>query len=502
MVALIDSLMEAGRLLFTWPTIGWMVLGLLIGIIAGALPGIGASLGMAIVLPLTLPLSGIDALVLLVSIYSGAMYGGSISAILLNVPGTGGAAATTFDGYPMTRRGESVTALSISATSSALGGSISLVTLLLLSPFLIELVLAFGSPEYFVIAILGLSMITIVAQTSLIKGLVAGAFGMLLATVGMAPTYPQLRYTFGSLALYDGLNFIAVLIGLFAISEMLKLASEEGSIAKGEFELSGNRFTGIKEVVRKPIKTIKSAFIGMGVGAIPGAGSSIANFVSYAEGMRSSNKPETFGEGNPEGIIATEASNNGSIGGSLIPTLAFGIPGSGATAVLLGGLIMHGLRPGPTLFSEEIHLTYTLLLSILIGNIAIFIVGVFVVTRFSYITTLDTNIVIPMVVVLAFLGGITLRNNWTDIITILVLGIIGYYMVQYDYSIIAFVLGVILGPIAEENIHRSLQLSGGSWGIFINRPISLIMVLMLIVIIFGPVFKPYLQSAIERVSKG
>lgn len=496
----LESMSVAIDLLFSWPTIGWMVLGVCLGIIAGALPGIGASLGMAIILPLTLPMAGLDALVLLVGVYSGAMYGGSISAILVNVPGTGGAAATTFDGYPMTRQGLAVTALSISATASALGGSIALVTLIIMSPFLIELVLAFGSPEYFVVAILGLSMISIVAKTSMLKGMIAGAFGMLLATVGMAPTFPQLRYTFGSLALYDGLSFVAILIGLFAISEMLKLASEEGGISKGEFGLTGSRLDGVKKTVARPVKTLKSAYIGMAVGAIPGAGSSIANFVSYAEGMRSAKDPDSFGKGNPEGVLSTEASNNGSIGGSLIPALAFGIPGSGATAVLIGGLIMHGLRPGPTLFSDEIHITYALLLSILVGNIVILAVGLFVVTRLSYVTTVDTNIIIPMVTVLAVLGGITLRNNWIDVASILILGIIGYYMVKNGYSIIAFVLGVILGPIAEENLHRSLQLSGGSWEIFLTRPMSLIMIVMMFGILFGPALSPYAKRLSERVA--
>lgn len=499
MVDIISALAEAAGLLFSWPTIGWMVLGLLIGIVVGALPGIGASLGMAIILPLTLPLSGINALILLVGIYGGAMYGGSISAILLNVPGTGGSAATTFDGYPMTRDGKAVTALTLAATSSAFGGTISTLTLIALSPFLVEFVLAFGSPENFVIAILGLSMIAIVAKSSMGKGLLSGAFGMLLGTIGMAPTFPQQRYTFGSLALYEGLNFIAILIGLFAISEMLKLSGEEGSIAKGDFDLLGNRMEGVITVLKHPFKAMKSAWIGMAIGAIPGAGSSIANFVSYAEGMRSSKDPDSFGEGNAEGIIATEASNNGSIDGSLVPALAFGIPGSGATAVLIGGLIMHGLRPGPTLFSESLHITYTMYLSVLVGNVVIFLVGVFVITRFSYLTKINTNILIPMVTVLAFLGGFTLRNNWIDILTILVLGILGYYMIKNNYSIIALVLGAILGPIAEENLHRSLQLGGGSWEIFFTRPISLVMIVMLVLVLLGPILGPYFRQMMGTI---
>jgi putative tricarboxylic transport membrane protein len=497
MVAIISSLIEAAGILFSWPTIGWMVIGLLLGIIVGALPGVGASLGMAIALPLTLPLDGINALIFLIGIYGGAMYGGSISAILLNVPGTGGSAATTFDGYPMTRQGEAVTALTVGAVASSVGGTVSTLTLIALSPFIVEFVLAFQSPEYFVVAVLGLGMIAIVARSSIGKGLLSGLIGMLIGTVGIAPTRPVQRYTFGQLSLYNGVNFIAILIGLFAISEMIKLATEKGSISKKETDFSGSKLDGIKLVLTHPIKTAKSAWIGMSIGAIPGAGSSIANFISYAEGMRSADEPDTFGDGNPQGVIATEASNNGSIDGSLVPALAFGIPGSGATAVLIGGLIMHGLRPGPALFSDSLHITYTMYLSVLVGNIVIILVGVLVITRMSYITTINTRILIPMVTVLAFLGGFAIRNNWVDILTILAMGILGYYMVRSNYSIIALVLGAILGPIAEENLQRSLQLSGGSWDIFFTRPISLVMVIMLAMVLFGPVIGPRIRELVN-----
>lgn len=493
-MGVVGTLIEAIHILFSWPVFGWMILGVLLGIVVGALPGIGAALGMAIVLPFTFPLDRISALVLLIGIYTGAMYGGSIAAILINTPGTGGAAATTFDGYPMTRKGLATTALSISATASAIGGGLSLLTLILISPLLIELVLLFGSPEYFLMAILGLSMITIVAKTSIVKGLVAGAFGMLLATIGIAPSTGESRYTFGLFALYDGLSFVAVLIGLFAISEMIKLAAEQSSIATNDLEMGGGITNGIKEVFYHPICTIKSGYIGMAIGAIPGAGASVANFIAYGEASRSSKNSDEFGTGCSEGVIASEASNSGTIGGSLIPTLSFGIPGSAATAVLLGGLIMHGLQPGPHLFKEELHITYSLFLAVLLGNIIILLTGILAITRMSYLTRINTNKIIPVVIVLAFLGGIALRTNWIDVITVLILGILGYYMVRNNYSIIAFVLGVILGPIAEENLLRSLQISGGSWNIFVTQPISFLLMILIVVILFGPFVKTALAK--------
>ncbi|THE65970.1 hypothetical protein D8Y22_04660 [Salinadaptatus halalkaliphilus] len=487
-------LAEAAQVLFSWPTIGWVVLGILLGIIAGALPGVGSSMGMAIVLPLTLPLSPVNAIVLLVSMYSGAMYGGSIAAILVNVPGTGGAAATTLDGYPMSKQGKAVQALAMSATASATAGFLAVLTLLLFSPILIEVVLMFGSPEFFLMAAFGLAMITVVVQGSIVKGLVAGAFGLMLTTIGIAPNSPELRYTFDSLALYDGLDFIAALIGMFAIAEMIKLAAKKGGIADTGVDMSGNRLSGVRKTFSHPITVVKSGYMGMLIGAIPGAGATVSNFFAYGEAMRASDDPETFGKGNPLGVISAEASNNGTIGGSLIPTLAFGIPGSGSTAVLLGGLLMHGLRPGPDLFDAELMTTYTFLLALLIGNVFILLAGVFLITRAGRITQIDTHVLIPAIIVLSVVGGYSLRTNWADVATVLVLGILGYIMVKKDYSIIAFVLGVVLGPIAEENLMRSLQLSDGSYMIFLTRPISLLIVILIFVVIFGPFLKPWLSK--------
>ncbi|ELY56298.1 hypothetical protein C491_15162 [Natronococcus amylolyticus DSM 10524] len=491
-----EVFIEAVQLVFSWPTIFWVMAGLIIGIVVGALPGLGASLGMAILLPLTLPLGGIDAIVLLIGIYSGAMYGGSIAAILINAPGTSAAAATTFDGYPMSRQGEAVTALSLSATSSALAGFITVTAIILLSPILIDFVLMFGSPERFLIAILGLSMITIVARGSMVKGLIAGFFGLSLTAIGSAPMTGDVRYTFGYFPLYEGLSFIAALIGLFAVAEMLKLANETGGISKKEFEVTGDVFGGVKTVLDHPVTLVKSAFIGTGIGSIPGAGSTVSNFIAYTEAVRASEDSESFGKGNPIGVIASESSNNGTIGGSVIPAIAFGIPGSAATAVLIGGLIMHGLVPGPDLFDPDANLdvTYALFISLLIGNVLILVLGLGLVTRAGILTKIDTDYIIPMIIVLSFLGSFALNNGrWVDAITIVGLGVIGYYMKRYDYSIIAFVLGIVLGSIAEENLHRSLILGEGTVPVFFTEPLSIVIVVLIAVILFAPIVKPWLE---------
>lgn len=484
----VGAIGEALAIIFSWPTMGWVLLGIFLGLIFGAIPGLGATLGLAVLLPLTLPLDGIDAILFLIGIYNGALYGGSIPAILINVPGTPSAAATTFDGYPMSKKGEAINALTISATSSAVGGIISVIALVALSPILIEIILAFGTPEYFLLAILGLAMIALVSQTSLTKGIISGFFGLLLSTIGIASIAPRQRYTFDSLLLYEGLNYVAALLAMFAIAEMFRLAGQRGSIAEVSGGLSGEKLPAILDSVKNYSVLIKGALIGVIIGMIPGSGGSVSNFIAYGEGIRSADDPESYGQGNSKGVMIAESCNNATIGGALVPTFAFGIPGSGTTAVLLGGLVMHGIRPGPSLFDENLYITFSAFIALFIGALLIFLIGVFLITRASYITTIDTNILIPIVLVLSVVGGFAVRSNWIDVATLLALGVIGYYMKKHNYSVIAFVLGFILGPIAEENLFRSLQISDGSYSIFVTEPLSLLLVLLTIFILIGPYF--------------
>ncbi len=496
----IGAFFEGLSIAVSWPVIGFMVLGLLLGIILGALPGIGSPVGMAIVLPLTLPLDATSAIILLVAIYSGAMFGGSIAAILINAPGTESAAATTLDGYPMSKNGLAKNALAIATTASALNGFLAAIVLVLISPVLIQVVLAFGSPEYFLLAILGISLITIVTEGSMVKGLVAGALGLMISTIGTAILTARPRYTFGQFGLYDGIDFVAALIGMFAFAEMMKLAAKK-SIADADIEIAGSIKDGILTVFRYPKTTLKSGLIGMGIGMVPGSGATTSTFVAYAEEARSSAADGKFGEGDPRGVIAPEAANNPTVSGSLVPTLSFGIPGSGSTAVLLGGLLMHGLRPGPVLFGDQLQITYALFISLFLGNVVILAVGLTLIPYASKITQLDTNIIIPMVVVLSYAGAFTLNRNWFDVGAVILLGILGYYMVKNNYSIIAFVLGIVLGPIAEENFFRSLQISGGEYTIFIdpiNQPLSFILSLAIFAILAGPFLKPKLDSLLNR----
>jgi putative tricarboxylic transport membrane protein len=488
----VSSFLEGLSIVLTPETFLFVLLGILVGIFVGSIPGIGPSIGMVLLLPFTLLVEPIHGLIFLIAIFNGSMYGSSIPAILLNAPGAAGSAATTFDGYQLSKKGEAVSALSTSAVSSSLGGLIAGTILILITPILIPVVLLFGSPEYFLVAFLGLVLISVVSRGSMVKALMAGSFGVLLTTVGVS-TSGQPRYTFDSLLLYDGFSFIAVLIGLFAVTEMIKLSEKEGSIAQDTMEMGGRKLVGFKNVAKRPVLLIKSSLIGLGIGAVPGSGASVANFVAYAEAVRSYPSLK-FRTGIIEGIIAPEASNNSVVSGALIPTLSFGIPGSGATAVLLGGLLLHGVRPGPPLFDEQLHLTYAMFITLLVGALIIMAIGLTIITRLSIITRIDTDIIIPVIIVLSALGGIALRNNWLDVVTVMGMGVLGYYLVENDYSIIALVLGSVLGRTVERNFLRSLiVVDGEPYMILVSSPIAILVTIAIVFILVTSNIKPMLN---------
>ncbi len=469
----------------------WLVTGVVIGIVVGAIPGVGSVLGMSIVLPLTIPFGGTEANILLISIFSGAMYGSSISAIILRVPGTAAAAATLLDGYPITERGEPRYALALSAVSSALGGSLTMILLFLLIPFLTPLVLLFGSPQIFLVSIFGILMIGMIAsQGSFVKGFTAGMFGILIMTIGLAPATPGTRFTLDSMLLYNGLDFVVILIGMFAIGEMLR-ASDLKETDLTDVTNGGSVFEGIRTSIKNYYLLIKSGLIGMGIGAIPGAGSSASNFFSYAEAVRSSSNPEEFGTGKAEGVIAAEASNNGTVAGSIMPVIAFGVPGSAATAVLLAGFILHGITPGPDLFGDQLDFTYSLIFALLLGNVLILFAGLTIVPYVGqYISNLRMDAIIPVVVVLSTIGAYTMRTNWIDLLTIFVFGVMAYYMYRYDYSVIAMVIGAVLASVIEVNLNRTLVLGDWSPIIFLESPVSI----AIIVIMGSFILLPFLQN--------
>lgn len=502
MSAVLDGLIPAMDLILTPGVLVFLLVGVALGILVGATPGIGPPVGIALILPLTLPLERWEAFALLFSLYIGAMYGGAVSAIILNVPGTPGAIASTFDGYPLSRQGKALYALTISVLASSFGTVIAGVLLIISAPILVSVVLLFGTPEYALIAIFGLTIIPLVSQASTGKSLLAAAFGVLISTIGIAPMTPTPRFALGLFELYDGFAFVALLLGVFAISEMIKLSAFEGSIS-GESEgyLDEDVDTPVVEhlqdLLDHPVTYIKATLLGLVIGFVPAAGGSVSNIVAYAEEKRSASDSETFGTGNIKGLIASEAANSGTIAGSLVPVLAFGIPGSATSAIILGGLLMHGLQPGPGLFTNDISVSMATFLAIAIGGVFLLLVGLVTVRKASYLTTVDVHLIAPIVIVLCFLGSYALNINYLDVFAAVAAGFLSYLMLKYDYSLVAFIMGLILGPIIEENVHRSFQLGG--LDVFVHSPLSTALVVLTLLSLLGPpgrvLYENYVKGA-------
>ena len=483
---------EALSMIFTLQVIAALIAGLLIGVVLGSLPGIGGILGMAIILPFTVEMDGLSAIIGLIAIYLGAMYGGAVSAILFNIPGTNAAVATTLDGYPLSKKGHAEEALTISALSSAIGGILAGIALLLTFPYLSPLLDLFGTPQKFLVAFLGIAILPLIARGSQFKSIFAASFGLLITTIGLAPMNLQMRYSFGSTFLESGIDFIAIIIGLFAVTEMALLAGKDRSNISGEnkesFSIEWNEAKKGGEYISNNIfPIIKSSFIGTTVGMIPGAGAAISTFVSYSEAVRSSNKPESFGEGNRLGLLSAEGANNATAIGSLIPVLAFGIPGSSASAVILGGMILHGVVPGPVLFSSEAAFLQSLFLATILLSLFVAVTGIFGVRYLSYVTKIDKQIIIPVVIIFSITGATTLNLNPVDILTAAIFGIIGYLFKKYNYPVISLLLGAILGGIMETTLFRSLQL--GTPAEVFGDPVSLVLIIFIITLLLLPHIK-------------
>jgi putative tricarboxylic transport membrane protein len=499
----VDKFIESIVLVFDIETLAIILLSLVISVIFGALPGLGGSIAMALFLPITLLFEGHQALIFLIMMYNGAMYGGSISAILMNVPGTAAAAASTLDGYPLTKSGRSYEALVLSALSSGIGGILADILAVGMIFLIIPIILFLSTSDIFLITLLGITLIAFVSEGSVAKGILAGMFGLLISTIGIAPGIPNLRYTFGFLSLYDGLSFLAILIGVFALAEMLQLISTgSGTISEVEVTSTTSRMELVRYYFRQRTIIIKSTIIGLVVGAIPGSGAAVSNFAAYAEQIRSDSGPSDeselpYGEGNRKGLIAAEGANNSTVDGSVLPTIAFGIPGSGATALLLGGMILHGFVPGPSMVDENLAVTISIFVALFVGSVTILFFGIIFVTKLDYLTKIDVDYIIPFVVVLSFYGTYAFRVNTVDILTVFAFGILGYYMKKYDYSIIALIIGVILGPIAERNFIRALQIGDGSYVSIIDSPLSFLLFVMVIVVVVSSTIGPMLIRRIK-----
>ncbi len=466
-----------GSVLLDWHVMLAVFIGVAGGIAVGALPGLTATMGVALLVPFTFGRPPTESLAMLLGIYCGGMYGGSISAILLRTPGTPAGAATVLEGYPMGQRGEAGRALAMALFSSFCGGMVGALVMTFLSPYVAGIALEFSYVEYFALALFGLSVIISISGTSIIKGIMSGFFGLLLATVGMDPISGFPRFIFGQMDLMEGPSFIPTLIGLFAVAELFSNIEKMGVTERIKAKI-GQFFPSWADIKVSLPNIIKSSLIGTGVGSVPGAGGDIAAFVSYAEAKRSSRHPEKFGTGLIEGVAATESSNNACSGGAMIPLLSLGVPGDAVTAVLLGAFVIQGLQPGPLLYKEHLDVVYNVFSSMIVANIAMLIVGAVGIRFFARIIGVQKEILIPVIFVLSLVGSYAMRQNVFDVYLTIGFGVIGYLMQRYHYPLSPILLALILGPMAEANLRRSMVVSDGDWHILFSRPIAVGLMLL------------------------
>ena len=466
-------------------TQGWAIpaafAGVVWGIFGGALPGISPSIAMALLLPFTYGMDPIPAVVLLAAVYVGAEYGGSIPAILIRTPGTNSAMATIIDGYEMSRQGRGGEALGISLVSGLVGGLFGLVVLALFTEPLARVALAFTPPAYFALGVLGLSVVASLSGGSLVKGLIAALLGLMIATVGTDPVSGVSRFTFGEPELLGGIRPILVMVGLFAVSELLIQVGQpdwaKASARDTRMKLPG--WTTWKRMVRP--HSI-GAVIGTIEGVTPGAGGTIAAFMSYNEARRWSKHPEEFGHGSVEGVAAPEAANNVVTATALVPLLSLGIPGSNSAAILLGGFLIHGLQPGPMLFERNPEVVYGLYGGLLVANIAMLLVGLVILTPCLWLVNRPKPYLIAFILALVVSGIYSIEQSFFDVGLTLAAGVLGYAMRWLGLPFLPMVLGVVLGYLVESNYRRSLVLSGGDHAVFLQDKVSLALLLLAVLL--------------------
>ena len=462
--------------------------GVALGIIIGCLPGLSAAMGVALMLPLTFSMPADTGLIVLGAIYFGAIFGGSISAILIHTPGTPASAATAIEGYQMTLQGKAGKALATACWSSFWGGLLSCISLYFFAPLLAQLALKFMSAEKFWLGIFGLTIIAGVSSKSIVKGLMSGAMGLIISTIGLDPIDGTKRFMFGQAFLAEGINTTCALIGLFSMSQVFILAEKEIKKRAKAAKFS-DKITLTREERRKIRPTIiRSWIMGNIIGILPGAGASIACFLGYNSAKQFSKTKEEFGHGAIEGVAGSEAANNAVTGGSLIPMLTLGIPGESVTAVLMGGLIIQGLAPGPELFTKHAAMTYTFFAGFVLVQFFMLAIGTLGCRGFAQISRLSDAILIPCVTVLCVIGSYAIHRNMSDVVVMIIFGVLGYLMRKFDLNTAAVVLALILGPISEKGLRGALRVSGGDIGCLFQSPVSWVLIILSIIGIFSPFF--------------
>jgi putative tricarboxylic transport membrane protein len=454
-----------------------LVLGSFFGIIIGAIPGLTATMGIALLIPFTFGMTPITGIVMLLGIYTGAIYGGGIASILIKTPGTPAAAATVFDGYPMAQKGLAGKAIGIATISSGIGGTFTALCLAFFAPILANFALRFSAPEYFALALFGLSVTITLSGRSPVKGFISGLLGLLIAMIGLDPMGGFPRFTFGLVELSGGISFVPMLIGLFALSEGFRQV---------EVILTAPKVSAVLKDILPTLTDLKGCMpaylracpIGLIVGITPAIGADTSAFLSYAETKRASKHPETFGTGEPAGVAAAQCGENASTGGDVLPMITLGIPGDAATAVLMGALTIHNLQPGPMLFQNHPETVHQIFAGMISANVVFVILGLLFARFFAQVINIDRKFLVPLIFIACLVGSYAINNVLYDLVICAVFGFIGYIMVRYDFPVAPMVLAQILGGMMESNYRRAMTMSRGDPTIFLRRPITVVILVL------------------------
>lgn len=494
------ELLSTGMSIVLNPTTFIMLAGgTILGVIFGAMPGVSASMAVALALPFAYSMKPVISIAFLVSVYCASITGGGITAILFKIPGTPSSAPTTFDGYPMAQRGEAGKALGFSLVASAFGGMVAAFAMALVSPQLAAVALQFGPSELFAVSFLGLSVLSCLDSDNIVKTLISGLLGLLLACVGMDPMLGIARYTWGNSTLLSGIEMIPVMIGLFAVTEVLKQTVKPKKIDTQKDSSAGDQTMGsvvpkFSEIWATKFTMIRSSIIGTIVGILPGAGATIASFLSYAIEKKVSKHPEKLGTGIPDGIVASEAANNAATGGSMVPLLSLGIPGGNAAAIMMTALVIQGVQIGPMLVKTQPEYLASVFGSMIVTNIVMVIVALGVAKVFAQILAVPYSILGPVICIFAMIGAYALNNNTGDVMLMVTAGVVGYLFVKLGYNSAALVLGLVLGSMCESNFRRAYTLTNGSMVQIFSKPITAVIMIACIGMLIYPFIKPLLKS--------
>ena len=498
--------------LASWDVLLALVIGTAGGMVVGALPGFSAAMGVSLLIPITYGMNGTAALVMLTAMYTSAIYGGSITAILCHTPGTPASAATAIDGFQLTKKGRGMEAMGVATVSSAIGGTVSAIVMLFVAPALGKFSLKFSVLEYFLLAVFGLTVIASLAGENIVKGVFSGVLGLLLGCVGLDALAGVPRMTLGNINLEDGINFVPALIGLFSITQVMNLAydvhhGKTGSVIEDEENLKHSKvLPPWKETKTLIPAQLRSSLVGTIVGIVPAAGAGVSSWICYSLGKRFSKHPEKFGHGAMDGVASCEAGNNAVTGGALIPLITLGLPGSSVAAILMGGLMIHGLTPGASMFTKNAATTYGIMAGFLIANILMGLIGLFAARYIAHVSSAPMGLLGPVIVCLCCIGTFAIRNNMFDVLVMLVFGLFGFILNRCGFAAPPLILGMVLSDICENNWRRAVILAnakGGMLKYFLGRPIAIVLFVLVLIsflspIIMGAISKKAKSSALDK----